>query len=32
VLIGVWRWPVWKALPLMVAVFLIVDGAYFART
>jgi KUP system potassium uptake protein len=28
VLFALWRWPVWKALPL-VAVFLIVDIAYF---
>ena len=28
VLISLWRWPLWKALPL-VAVFIIVDIAYF---
>ncbi len=28
VLISLWRWPVWKALPL-VAVFIVVDIAYF---
>lgn len=28
VLFALWRWPVWKALPL-VAVFLVVDIAYF---
>ncbi|WP_379921819.1 potassium transporter Kup [Erythrobacter sp. R86502] len=28
VLFALWRWPVWKALPLVVA-FLIVDVAYF---
>ena len=28
VLISLWRWPLWKALPL-VAIFIIVDMAYF---